>query len=64
MFVTALSRSNTEYMFWNIRGYVHSGRRTQLREYICQENIDVVGIQETIEREFRHTDFLAIDPLP
>ena len=50
-------------LIWNIRGFGHSGRRTQLRDYIRKEGIDIVGLQETIKSEFRHQDILAIDPL-
>ena len=51
------------FFFWNIRGYGHVGRRTQLNEFIRGENIDVVGLQETIKADFSHRDLLAIDPL-
>ena len=50
-------------LFWNIRGYGHAGRHTQLRDYIRKEGIDIVGLQETIKSDFRHQDVLAIDPL-
>ena len=50
-------------LLWNIRGFGHAGRRTQLKEYIRKEAIDIVGLQETIRAEFRHHDILAIDPL-
>uniref|UniRef100_A0A453CMW0 Endonuclease/exonuclease/phosphatase domain-containing protein n=1 Tax=Aegilops tauschii subsp. strangulata TaxID=200361 RepID=A0A453CMW0_AEGTS len=50
-------------LLWNIRGFGHAGRRTQLKDYIRKEAIDIVGLQETIRSEFRHHDILAIDPL-
>ena len=36
------------YLFWNIRGCEHSGRRTQLKEYIARERIDIIALQEMI----------------
>ncbi|KAI5017045.1 hypothetical protein ZWY2020_037423 [Hordeum vulgare] len=37
---------------WNIRGFGLSGRRRQLIEYMHQEEIDIVGLQETIRQDF------------
>ena len=51
------------FIFWNIRGFGHAGRRTQLKEFIREEGIDVVGLQETIKADFSHRDLLAVDPL-
>ena len=50
-------------LFWNIRGFGHVGRRTQLKEYMRKEDIDIVGLQETIKANFRFHELLAIDPL-
>jgi exonuclease III len=33
---------------WNVRGFGQEGRRNQLKEYIRQEDVDIVGLQETI----------------
>ena len=35
---------------WNIRGFGLTGRRRQLIEYLRQEEIDIVGLQEAICR--------------
>ena len=51
------------YLFWNIRGCGHRGRRTQLKEYIARERIDVVALQETIKADFSFCDLMAFDPL-
>lgn len=51
------------YMFWNIRGCGHGGRRTQLKEYMAKERIDVVALQETIKTDFSFRELLAYDPL-
>lgn len=37
---------------WNIRGFGHDGRRQQLRDYLRPEDIDIVGLQETIRQDF------------
>ena len=49
--------------FWNIHGFGHVGRRTQLKEYMQKEGIDIVALQETIKIDFLHHELLAIDPL-
>jgi exonuclease III len=38
-------------MFCNIRGFGSSARR-QIKEYIKEEGLDVVGLQETISEGF------------
>ena len=50
-------------LFWNIRGFGHAGRRTQLKEYMHKEDVDIVGLHETIKADFRFHELLAIDPL-
>ena len=39
-------------LFWNLWGFGHDGRRRQLIEYMRDEAIDVVAIQETMRTEF------------
>ena len=39
-------------LFWNLRGFGHDGRRRQLIEYMREEAIDVVAIQETMRTDF------------
>jgi exonuclease III len=39
-------------MMWNVRGLGKPARRRQIREYISQENIDMIGLQETIKVDF------------
>lgn len=51
------------YLFWNLSRFGHSGRPTQLRGYICREQIDVVALQETIESDFNFHDVLALDSM-
>ena len=37
---------------WNIRGFGQDGRRQQLRDYMREEDVDIVGLQETIRQDF------------
>uniref|UniRef100_A0ACD6AD80 Uncharacterized protein n=1 Tax=Avena sativa TaxID=4498 RepID=A0ACD6AD80_AVESA len=37
---------------WNIRGFGHDGRRQQIRDYLRLEDVDIVGLQETIRQDF------------
>ncbi|XP_073363455.1 uncharacterized protein [Aegilops tauschii subsp. strangulata] len=39
-------------LFWNICGFGHDGRRRQLIEYVRDEHIDIVAIQETMRSDF------------
>ena len=37
---------------WNMRGFGQDDRRYQLIRYIREEEVDIVGIQETIKQDF------------
>ena len=39
-------------MFWNVRGLVTAHRRGLVLKHINQENLDIVGIHETIKQDF------------
>ena len=39
-------------LFWNICGFGHDGRRHQLTEYVRDQHIDIVAIQETMHSDF------------
>jgi exonuclease III len=41
-----------KFLSWNIRGMGQLGRINQLREFLTQEKVDIIGIQETIKQEF------------
>jgi exonuclease III len=49
-------------LIWNIRGIGKPARVRQLKEMILQEQVEVVGIQETIKQSFSRTDLLKINP--
>lgn len=42
------------FLFWNVRGLGKGSRsrRRQVREYIEEHNLEVVGLQETIKETF------------
>lgn len=43
-------------MVWNVRGLGTVHRRGFILKHILQENLDIVGIQETIKQEFSDRD--------
>jgi exonuclease III len=46
-------------MNWNFRGF---GRRTQLKDYLRKEKIDIICLQETIKTEFTDQELRSIEP--
>jgi hypothetical protein len=49
--------------FYNIRGYGRPGHRTQIKEFISREQLDFVGLQETMKSSFSPVDLRGIYPL-
>jgi exonuclease III len=49
-------------MGWNIRGFGRRGRRSQLKDYMRKENIDVICLQETIKQSFTNQELKSIEP--
>lgn len=43
-------------LLWNIRGMGKKARGGQLKDFISRENIDIVGIQETIKQNFQDNE--------
>ena len=39
-------------LIWNVRGLGKLARRRQVRDYIFQEKVDIVGLQETVKEDF------------
>ena len=39
-------------LFWNIRGMGKQARVRHLKDLVAQEQIDIIGIQETIKQSF------------
>jgi hypothetical protein len=48
--------------FYNIRGFGQLGRRLQIMEFIRDEHLDFVGLQETKKSSFSEADLHSIDP--
>jgi hypothetical protein len=46
-------------LFWNIRGFGRPARR-QIKEYIRDEALDGVELQETIKKDFTHIELTAL----
>ena len=49
-------------LFWNIRGMGKKSRMGLLKDIIYKEIVDIVGIQETIRRDFADWELLALTP--
>ena len=43
---------NVLTFIWNMRGFGQEGRRRQLINYLRDEDVDIVGLQETIRQDF------------
>jgi hypothetical protein len=41
-----------KFLFWNISGFDKLARRRQIQEHIMSEDVDGVGLQETIRDDF------------
>jgi exonuclease III len=48
-------------LFWNIRGFGRSGRRTLLKDYLRSHKIDIVILQETIKHDFTTAELNSLD---
>ena len=49
-------------IIWNIRGLGKKSRVRQLRELIQSEDVEVVGLQETIKKDFSARDLDRLTP--
>jgi hypothetical protein len=43
-------------LFWNIRGFGKPARRRHIRDYIREERVGAMGLQETIKEDFTQKD--------
>jgi endonuclease/exonuclease/phosphatase family metal-dependent hydrolase len=48
-------------LIYNIRGFGQVGRRTQLRDYVRRERLDLIGLQETIKQEFTMAELRSLE---
>jgi exonuclease III len=46
---------------YNIRGFGREGRRTQLRDYIRTNRLDIIGLQETIKQDFSTAELRSLE---
>jgi hypothetical protein len=49
-----------KFMFWNMRGFGKPARRKQIRDYISNEGLDGIKLQETMKRDFTHMELAKI----
>lgn len=47
-------------ILWNVRGLGNLARRRQIREYITNEGVDCVGLQETKKADFTDSELREI----
>jgi hypothetical protein len=45
---------------WNMRGFGRSGRRTQLRDFISKEQLDLIILQETMRQDFTDQELRSL----
>ena len=47
-------------LFWNVRGFAARGRRDQIHDLVCGENIDILGLVETFKESFSPSELSAV----
>jgi exonuclease III len=48
-------------LIYNLRGFGSGGRRTQLRDYMKQHSLDILGLQETIKQDFSTAELRSLE---
>ena len=48
------------FFIWNMRGFGQRDRRRQLRQFLRQTRVDVIGIQETIRSDFSDAELASL----
>lgn len=48
------------FLFWNVRGLGKNSRKKQVREFIEDHKLQVVGLQETMKNSFSDRDLVDI----
>jgi len=48
------------FLFWNVRGLGKSSRKQQVREFIEEHKLQMVGLQETMKESFTDRELLDI----
>ena len=47
-------------LFWNIRAFGARGRRDQLKDLVRSENVDFIGLVETLKPSFSPSELSAV----
>lgn len=47
-------------LFWNIWGFGARGRRDQLRDLVLGDNIDIIGLVDTLKPSFSPNELAAV----
>jgi exonuclease III len=45
---------------WNMRGFGWSGRKTQVKEFVRKENLDIIFLQETLRQDFTDQELRSL----
>jgi hypothetical protein len=48
-------------LIYNIRGFGRLGRRSQLKDYIQRDRMDLIGLQETIKQDFSMAELRSLE---
>jgi exonuclease III len=48
------------FLFWNVRGLGKTNRKQQMREFIDEHKLQMVGLQETMRESFSDRELLDI----
>jgi hypothetical protein len=48
-------------LIYNICGFGQVGQRTQLRNYVRRERLDLIGLQETIKHDFLMAELRSLE---
>jgi endonuclease/exonuclease/phosphatase family metal-dependent hydrolase len=45
---------------WNMRGFGQNGQKTQVKEFVRKENLDIIFLQETMRQDFTDQELRGI----
>ncbi|XP_071685197.1 uncharacterized protein [Lolium perenne] len=48
-------------LIYNLRGFGGQGRRTQLRDYMQRDRVDILGLQETVRQDFTDSELRSLE---
>jgi exonuclease III len=48
-------------LLYNIRGFGQQGRRTQLKDFMRDHRLDILGLQETIKQDFSTAELRSLE---